>query len=122
MSTCQVFLHQIFPFGVFSFFGGEIVEFYELSGLVYLAVINLTSLLAFGLDKLFAVRKQFRISEKALLTLSALGGCFGSLVGMVLFHHKTSKPKFRYTVPILFCLYVFLLIAYRFEMKLSPIA
>ncbi|MBE6915059.1 MAG: DUF1294 domain-containing protein [Ruminococcaceae bacterium] len=88
-----------------------------MSGVLYLSVINLITLIAFGLDKLFAVRKQFRVSEKALLTLSAVGGCVGALVGMVLFHHKTSKPKFRYTVPILFCIYLFLLIAYLFELN-----
>lgn len=93
------------------------MDYFELSGLLYLSAINLITLIAFGLDKLFAVRKQFRISEKTLLTLSAIGGCVGALVGMVLFHHKTGKAKFRYTVPILFLIYLFLLIAYLLELN-----
>ncbi|MBE7022946.1 MAG: DUF1294 domain-containing protein [Ruminococcaceae bacterium] len=65
-----------------------------------LAGWNLLVMLFFGLDKLLAKTASRRISEKTLLLLSfALGG-MGALFGMVLFNHKTSKPKFKYSVPI----------------------
>ncbi len=61
---------------------------------------NLFVMLVFGADKLFARKGARRISEKALLILSfALGG-IGGLFGMVIFNHKTSKPKFRFHVPL----------------------
>ncbi len=74
---------------------------------LYLILINAISFISFGLDKMFAKLKKRRISEKTLLCLSVLGGALGSLLGMVLFNHKTSKPRFRYTVPIIFLIYLF---------------
>ena len=79
---------------------------------IYLAAINAVSFIAFGIDKLCAKIKGRRISEKALLTISALGGALGAAIGMVLFHHKTSKPRFRYSIPIFFFIYLFVL-AYK---------
>lgn len=77
---------------------------------IFLIVMNVTSFFAFGIDKLLARGGKRRISEKTLLVLSAFGGSFGALMGMVLFNHKTSKAKFRYTVPFLFILYAVLLL------------
>lgn len=71
---------------------------------VYLLLINA---LAFGFmcaDKYFAVRHRRRIPEAVLLTLAALGGAAGTLVGMALARHKTRKPKFYITVPLLLAL------------------
>ncbi len=77
---------------------------------IFLGVMNLAAFFAFGIDKLLAKSKGRRISEKALLTLSVLGGSLGALLGMVIFNHKTSKPKFRYTVPIIFIIYAIVLL------------
>ena len=74
--------------------------------LYFLAGINLISFCAFGVDKFLAVRQMRRISEAALLTLCLLGGALGGACGMILFHHKVSKPKFRYSVPVLFIFYL----------------
>lgn len=61
---------------------------------------NLIVMLVFGLDKLFAKTSSRRISEKTLLLMGfALGG-LGAIFGMVVFNHKTSKPKFRYSIPL----------------------
>ncbi len=77
---------------------------------IYLAAINAITFLSFGIDKLCAILNRRRISEKALLILSVLGGALGALLGMVLFHHKISKPRFRYSVPIFFFIYLFALL------------
>lgn len=66
-----------------------------------LIALNLVSLLMFGFDKMFAKSGKRRISEKALLISAGLAATPGALIGMVLFNHKTSKPKFRYGVPAL---------------------
>ncbi len=74
--------------------------------LPHFAIYNLLVLLIYGLDKLFAKLKCRRIPEKLLILLTLIYGSFGALCGMVLFHHKISKPKFRYVVSMLFIVQV----------------
>ncbi|MBQ9758083.1 MAG: DUF1294 domain-containing protein [Clostridia bacterium] len=62
---------------------------------------NIFVMLVFGMDKLLAGAKKWRISEQVLLLLAFLFGGCGALFGMVLFSHKTRKPKFRFGVPLL---------------------
>ncbi len=66
--------------------------------LEYFILINFITWILFGLDKLFAIRHQFRIPERALLTLLILGGCVGGLLGMLTFSHKYRKKLFRIIV------------------------
>ncbi len=68
--------------------------------MIILFAWNLIVMLLFGLDKLFAKMHSRRISEFSLLLCTFLLGGMGALLGMVLFNHKTSKPKFRYLVPL----------------------
>ena len=72
--------------------------------LIYLSGYNIFVLLVFGLDKLFAKLHSRRVPEKVLLSLTVLCGGAGAISGMVLFHHKISKPAFRYPVVIIFIL------------------
>ena len=72
---------------------------------LWLLVINVLALLAYGLDKLLArwkahAPKTRRIPEKALLLLAALGGGIGAWLGMELFRHKTQHRSFRICVPL----------------------
>lgn len=69
--------------------------------LIYLTVINLFALGAFGLDKRRAVRGRWRIPERTLFLLAAAGGSTGALLGMFLFHHKTQKPRFTIGIPLI---------------------
>ncbi len=57
--------------------------------LFYLAALSLVTLIVYGVDKARAKRGLWRISERALLTLSLTGGAVGGLVAMQLFRHKT---------------------------------
>ena len=52
----------------------------------------------FGIDKLKAKRDSYRISEKTLITICAIGGALGGLLGMMIFHHKTSIAFIEITV------------------------
>lgn len=70
--------------------------------LVYLALSNLLSLSLFGIDKWKAKHTKWRISEKTLLLVTAIGGSIGAWVGMKLWHHKTQHKKFKYGVPLIF--------------------
>ena len=67
--------------------------------MAYLLVMTAASFCMCGIDKLKAVRHQWRISEKALLITAALGGSVGLLAGMYIFRHKTLHKKFTIGVP-----------------------
>ncbi len=66
--------------------------------ILYLLAIGLVTFLAYALDKHRAKKGKWRISEKALLTLSLLGGAFGGFLAMRLLHHKTRREHWYFTV------------------------
>ena len=68
----------------------------------YLISINLISFILMFVDKRKAIHNKYRIKESTLLFTSLLGGCFGTLLGMYLFRHKTRKLKFK--LVHLFCI------------------
>lgn len=71
--------------------------------LIFVAIMSCITFTVYGIDKFKAVRRSYRISEKALLSLSAFGGCFGGLIAMLVFRHKT-KHWYFYFVNVFFCL------------------
>ena len=76
----------------------------------YLIIINIITMLIYGLDKLLAIKKLRRISEFSLFFLSFIGGPIGALIGMLLFRHKTKKIYF-YIIDILsIILYLYIII------------
>lgn len=82
--------------------------------IVLLAICNLITFFQMGLDKRKAVKGKKRISEKNLLISAFVMGAAGSGTGMLVFHHKTKKWKFRILVPValVFNLAVCILIGY----------
>ena len=68
----------------------------------YLSVINFTTWAAYGLDKGRAKSGKWRIPERTLLLLALIGSSLGALAGMIMFRHKTRKPKFFISVPVMF--------------------
>ena len=74
----------------------------------YLITINICQFLIMGLDKLLAIKKKNRISEKALLINAFLGGSIGALLGMYTFRHKTKKLKFQLLYPLFLIIHIFL--------------
>ncbi|MBO5454187.1 MAG: DUF1294 domain-containing protein [Clostridia bacterium] len=65
-----------------------------------IAAWNLIVFLLYGIDKLKATKKFSRISEFSLIVCAILTGGLGATVGMIVFNHKTKKPKFRFFVPL----------------------
>ena len=64
-------------------------------------LINAVTFCAYGIDKRRARRGKFRISERTLLTLAAVGGAWGAYAAMQLFRHKTKHKKFAVGVPLM---------------------
>lgn len=82
----------------------------SLSLIIYLALVNLTALLIFGFDKLFARAGSRRVRESTLLILAFLGGSVGALLGAKLFRHKTKKSSFMALLGIIFLIQLALLL------------
>lgn len=78
--------------------------------LIYLLIINATSWLFMLADKQKAIRGAWRIPEATLLTLAALGGSLGAVLGMRMFRHKTLHLKFSLGLPVLLAVHILLLI------------
>ena len=73
---------------------------------IYFALVNLFALIFCGLDKAKAKRGAWRIPERTLLGLCALGGAPLFWVGMGLFRHKTRHRRFALGVPVMAALWI----------------
>ena len=62
---------------------------------VYAVAINLLSFLVFAWDKYCAQNGMWRVAERNLLSLAAMGGILGIYVGQRVLRHKTWKEPFR---------------------------
>lgn len=78
--------------------------------IIYYLLINVVAFTAYGIDKRKAMRNQWRIPEFTLITLAFIGGFAGAPLGMLIFHHKTRKLKFRLLIPVAVILHIILII------------
>lgn len=62
------------------------------------------------IDKAKAKKKKWRIPEKTLMTVAAIGGSVGSLLGMYAVRHKTKHPKFTIGIPLILALQIIALV------------
>ena len=69
-----------------------------------LACMNILSFTLMGMDKRRARQGRWRIPERTLMLLAALGGSVGVFLGMRVFRHKTLHRLFSWGVPALFVL------------------
>ncbi|SDK42384.1 DUF1294 domain-containing protein [Sediminibacillus albus] len=79
---------------------------------VYLAAINVAAWIVMWLDKRRAVKRQWRIPEKTLWLLAIIGGAAGSFAAMHTFKHKTRRFGFRFGLPALVLLQLYLFVVY----------
>lgn len=77
--------------------------------IIYLVFLNAVAFLTFGWDKSKARKSGWRIPEKTLLLLAALGGSPGAYAGMMIFHHKTKHIQFRLGIPLIFLVQMLLI-------------
>lgn len=77
--------------------------------LTYLAVVNILTIIVFGVDKMNAKSNRQRVRIVTLLGLAFIGGSVGALIGMYGFHHKTKKAYFTVGVPLILLMQVVVL-------------
>ena len=69
---------------------------------IWLAVINLSTFCAFGIDKWKSKNpNRRRIPERNLFLGAIVGGSVGALLGMRVFRHKTLHTSFRVGIPVI---------------------
>lgn len=69
--------------------------------LIYLGVISLVSIIVTIADKVKSIKGAWRVPEKTLLILSALGGSVAMYLTMHIIRHKTRHIKFMLGIPII---------------------
>lgn len=79
---------------------------------IYLILINLIGFFIMYYDKKRAIKKQWRISEAALITIAIIGGSIGEYLGMQNFRHKTKHLKFKIGIPIIIMVQIIFCIFY----------
>lgn len=79
---------------------------------IYLAIINAMAFMLMLIDKIKAKKKLWRIPERVLLGVSAIGGSLGGLIGMRLFRHKTKHPQFFVGIPVMLVIHIVALVIY----------
>ena len=62
--------------------------------LLLIVFLSFADFFLFMEDKRRSRKKEWRIKEKSLLGISLLGGAFGAILGMIVFHHKTKHSYF----------------------------
>lgn len=78
--------------------------------IAYLLIMNVIGFAIMGIDKKRAIRGAWRISEASLFLTAFLGGALGCTLGMQYFHHKTKHWYFKYGMPAIFAVQLFLLL------------
>ncbi len=82
--------------------------------LLAVAALSVIAFLLYGIDKLKAKAKRWRIPEATLLGIGILGGAPGALLGMMAWRHKTLHWYFwavnfiGLAVIALVCIYFFI--------------
>lgn len=82
--------------------------------IIYFIVINLFGFFIMWLDKRKAEKGAWRIPEKTLFIVTALGGGIGTIAGMYTFRHKTQKLNFVIGFPFITILEIIAIIYWGF--------
>jgi len=72
----------------------------------FLGIMTIIGFLVMAVDKRRAVRGGWRIPERTLFIIAALGGALGVWMGMELMRHKTRHTKFVIGIPAILVLHI----------------
>lgn len=82
--------------------------------ILYFIIINIIGFLIMYIDKQKAKKGRWRIPERTLFIVTALGGGIGTIAGMKVFRHKTQKVAFVIGFPLITILEIITIIYLRF--------
>ena len=82
--------------------------------IIYFILINIIGFLIMYIDKQKAKKGKWRIPEKTLFIITALGGGIGTIAGMYTFRHKTQKVAFVVGFPVITILEIICIIYFKF--------
>ena len=82
---------------------------------IYLVIINLFGFFIMWLDKRKAKKGAWRIPEKTLFIITAIGGGIGTTAGMYAFRHKTQKVQFVVGFPLITILEIIAIIYFALK-------
>ena len=85
--------------------------------IIYLIIINIIGFLIMLIDKRKAEKGKWRIPEKTIFIITALGGGLGTIAGMYTFRHKTQKVQFVIGLPAITILEIIGIIYYIIFMR-----
>ena len=77
---------------------------------LYLLIVNAIAFLIMFIDKENSKDNLWRIPERTLLILVAIGGSLGMLASMFLLRHKTNHQRFTIGVPIMLAVHILILV------------
>lgn len=86
--------------------------------LIYFIIINIIGFLIMFIDKQKAKKSVWRIPEKTIFIITALGGGIGTILGMYIFRHKTKKANFVIGLPLITILEILGIVYYIFINKI----
>lgn len=102
-------------------FNTQTISFQELFSMkniiLYFICINIFGFFIMWLDKRKAKKGAWRIPEKTLFIITALGGGIGTIAGMYTFKHKTQKIQFVIGLPFITILEIVTIIYFVFYNK-----
>ncbi|MBQ6588934.1 MAG: DUF1294 domain-containing protein [Butyrivibrio sp.] len=84
----------------------------------YLILANIIGFALMGIDKRRARKNAFRVPEATLFSVAFVGGSIGSILGMIIFRHKTKHWYFTLGMPLVLVLQI-LLVAVLFWLPIS---
>jgi len=88
------------------------LQYLSIGWLYYLLFVNMLTFIFYGMDKLAAVKQWQRTPEKHFYLLALLAGWPGSILGQMVFNHKTTKVRFRIVFYCMSLMNLVMLISY----------
>ncbi len=87
----------------------------EIILVAYLIFINVLAIAVTTSDKYVAAHKKRaeRVPESTLLVIAFIGGSISMYITMIIIRHKTQKPKFMVTLPIIIMLETLIIFALK---------
>ena len=74
-----------------------------------ICAVNVMVFIMYAYDKIMAVSDRWRVPERVMLLSALCMGATGAYLAMRIFRHKTLKPLFAISVPVMMLLQLALL-------------